>query len=292
MIENYLLEQFVEFVRCGTLSKASESLHISQPSLTRSMRKLEEEFGVSLFHRENSKISLNETGKLAYDYAVRALQANQEMIDHVTAFDKSINTISIGTCSPFPANELLPLIQERFIGKTISTETENEESLINDLKKHRYDLVITHVLPDDKSLFCQKYLQEQLYISISENHPLSERKSLTFNDIKGLPVLMSGSVGFWKEMCLEHLDPSDLLIQTNPDALDELVDASTLPVFNSDQMLKQGYEVPGRISLPISDEEAHVTYYLVCLKSEKEKFESLFNAVRANLIKQLHIIEP
>ena len=65
MIENYLLEQFVGFAEHGTLLKASEELHISQPSLSRSMKKLEEEFGVSLFHRENSKIALNETGKVA-----------------------------------------------------------------------------------------------------------------------------------------------------------------------------------------------------------------------------------
>lgn len=76
MIETYLLEQFEAFARCGTLLKASEELHISQPSLSRSMKKLENELGVSLFHRENSKITLNETGKLAADYARRTLEAN------------------------------------------------------------------------------------------------------------------------------------------------------------------------------------------------------------------------
>ena len=54
MIEYYLLEQFVAFAKCGTLLKAAEELHISQPSLSRSMWKIEAEFGVPLFHRENS----------------------------------------------------------------------------------------------------------------------------------------------------------------------------------------------------------------------------------------------
>ena len=69
MIETYLLEQFAAFARCGTLLKASEELHITQPTLSRSMKKLEEELGVSIFHRENSKLSLNETGKVAAEYA-------------------------------------------------------------------------------------------------------------------------------------------------------------------------------------------------------------------------------
>ena len=96
LIESYLLEQFEAVARCGTLLKASEELHISQPSLSRSMKKLEEELGVSLFKRENSKISLNETaGKLAADYARRALEANREMVERVWAFDRSQRTVTL-----------------------------------------------------------------------------------------------------------------------------------------------------------------------------------------------------
>ena len=95
MIETYLLEQFAAFARCGTLLKASEELHITQPTLSRSMKKLEEELGVSIFHRENSKLSLNETGKVAAEYAEKALQANQDLIDHVLAYDRSLRTVSI-----------------------------------------------------------------------------------------------------------------------------------------------------------------------------------------------------
>ena len=50
MIEIYLLEQFAAFARCGTLLKASEELHITQPTLSRSMKKLEEEMN---FRRKN-----------------------------------------------------------------------------------------------------------------------------------------------------------------------------------------------------------------------------------------------
>ena len=42
MLEIYLLEQLEAFARCGTLSAAAEELHLSQPALTRSMKKLEE----------------------------------------------------------------------------------------------------------------------------------------------------------------------------------------------------------------------------------------------------------
>ena len=51
MMELYLLEQLIAFSRQGTLSGAAEKLHISQPALSQSMKKLEESLGVSLFER-------------------------------------------------------------------------------------------------------------------------------------------------------------------------------------------------------------------------------------------------
>ena len=87
------------------------------------------------------------------------------------------------------------------------------------------------------------------------------------------------------DITLKHLSPSDLLIQNTMDALAELIDASNLPFFNSDQMLKTGYEMPGRISIPISDPDAHAIYWLACLASEQKNYRSVFNAVRGNLIR-------
>ena len=181
-----------------------DSSLISQSSLSRSMKKLEEEFGVSLFHRENSKIALNETGKVAAEYARRALDANQEMIDRVIMFDRSLRTVNLGSCAPFPINALMPTLQERLPGKTLSTELQ---------------------------------------------------------------------------------DSDERLIQNSMDALMELIDASNLPFFYSDQMLKTGYEMPGRISLSITDDDARATFWIACLASEQQKYRSLFSAIRGTMLR-------
>lgn len=69
MFNFYELEQFVAFSDNKTLTKVSEVLNISQPTLTRSMRHIETEFGVPLFKREKNKLTLNDTGELAVEYA-------------------------------------------------------------------------------------------------------------------------------------------------------------------------------------------------------------------------------
>lgn len=285
MIENYLLEQFVTVAECGTLLGASQKLHISQPSLSRSMHKIEDEFGVALFERSNSKIELNETGKIAAEYARRALDANRDMISRVIFFDRSLRTVNVGSCTPFPVNRVMPVLQERLPGKTITTEIADDEHLITGLKNTSYQIAILHQDPDDRNIFCQRFIQENLYISLPEAHPLASKESVSFEDLRGIRILMDGTIGFWKDIVLLKLSESDLLIQNSFDALDELVEASSLPVFNSDQFLSQGYEPEGRKSIPISDPEVHVTYWLAALSSEQKTYRSIFNAARGNLLK-------
>jgi hypothetical protein len=50
-------------------------------------------------------------------------------------------------------------------------------------------------------------------------------------------------------------------------------------------MLKAGYQPPDRVALPITDPEAHATYWIACLTSEQQKYRSVFSAVRGNLLR-------
>ena len=147
MVEIFLLEQLVTFAKYGTLSKAAEELHITQPALSRSMKKLENEFGVSLFDREKSKIRLSETGKIAVQYAEKVLEAEREMLHRTAAFD-------VGACAALPINALMPLFQEHFIGKAITTEISGDDTLLAGLKKRIYQLAVLHERPTDSTLFC------------------------------------------------------------------------------------------------------------------------------------------
>ena len=73
MLELYLLRQLAAFKAYGTLSEAAERLYLSQPALSRNMRKLEEEIGVPLFVRSRNKLELNENGSLTAELAEKAL---------------------------------------------------------------------------------------------------------------------------------------------------------------------------------------------------------------------------
>lgn len=274
MIEIYLLEQLVAFEEYGTLSRAAEELHITQPALSRSMRKLEDEFGVALFDRSKSRIALNETGKTAVMYARRVLEADREMIERTVAFDRSRRTITLGSCASLPARTLLPELHERFRGMAVTTEITTDERLLSGLRNHIYQLVILHERPkdSDQDIFWKSYMDERLAVTFPADHPLASRDSVTFRDLSGLSILAHGGSGFWIDICRKNLKDAKLLIQDSMEMLSEIVDASTLPVFNSDRAVREHDNEDGRVTVPIADKAAHITYYLAWLKGDEKHY--------------------
>ena len=99
------LEQFVTFAEQGTLSGAAQTLHISQPTLTRTMKHVEAAFGVPLFRRSKNKIELNETGLQAVQQAKNLLSAAAGAA--VVSAAGSVRLIS-------GANGFLPAVSARF----------------------------------------------------------------------------------------------------------------------------------------------------------------------------------
>ena len=102
MIETYILQNLVAFADSGTLVAASEIVNVTQPSLTRSLQKLEDILGVRLFDRTKNTISLNQTGRLAVDYARRILALQNEMENEVVDFYNKTREIKIASIAPMP----------------------------------------------------------------------------------------------------------------------------------------------------------------------------------------------
>lgn len=284
MIEIYLLEQLAAFAKCGTLSKAAEELLISQPALSRSMKKLEDELGVKLFVRENKKISLNETGKLAAALAQSQVNQNREMISRIIEFDRSLRSIHIGSCAPQPMAELMPILQDHFGDMTISSELVYGEKLINGLKNGVYNLAVFRETVNDKALFFQRYISEHLYICVPETHRLADKDSVKFSDLNGERFLLYQHIGFWKTVCEEYMKDTTFLIQPDRDTFADLVGNTDYPAFASDRIIAEDYRMEGRVFIPIDEEKARYTFYIACRTEDKKKYAAFFNSVRGEVI--------
>ena len=277
MIELFQLEQFIAFADCGTLSKAAEILHMSQPTLTRAMQRIEEEFGVSLFQRSKNKLELNENGKLAVGYARKLLEDSRDMIGRVRSFDRASHTISIGCCAPIPMLNLVQKATRLCTQTTISSELKENDILLQGLLDNTYQIIVLPFKPEGDDLFCEKCGTESLSFALPENHPFADRKDgLYMKDLDGENMLLYSAIGFWHKIHEEKMPHSRFLVQDERFAFDELVQSSVLPSFISDEIIRQHGKPKNRVIIPILDKDVAVTYYSVCRSINKTKLQCLF----------------
>ena len=273
MVEIYLLEQLAAFHRCGTLSAAAEELHITQPSLSRSMQKLEDVLGVKLFDRSRNRITLNRTGEMAAGYAEGILQSEKVMEQSIRNYDQSLHTVSLGFCAPGPQILILPGASARFEGMAVSARMERDDALLEGLHSHRYNCVFLSHPVEEEGMFCKEYLSEHLYLSVPQNHPAATRSSIAFSEMDGQSFLMYKQVGIWEAVVRKMMPKASFFPQEQLEALGELEACSSLPSFVSD-ISRENLDVRknGRVAVPFSDPEAEISYYMVCREENKNRF--------------------
>lgn len=279
MIELYELRQFVAFADAGTLSNAAEILHLSQPALSRNMKKLEDELGVILFERKKNKLALNKNGEYVLKLAKELIEGADSFIAKARDFDRKNHTITLGACAPAPIWFLAPLITNIFPHMTLQTEIDDDQRLLTDLENNVYQLIATHTQPDAAQYFYKECGKESLMFALPKGHRYAHRKSLSFVEMNGENMLLMPDIGFWDFVCTEKMPDSWFLMQNDRFSFNELVRASSLPSFTSDLAEKYTEVSHNRVNIPISDEESTVTYYLVCKAVKKKDYLSLFGTV-------------
>ena len=121
-------------------------------------------------------------------------------------------------------------------------------------------------------------------LTLPEEHRLAKEREVRFADFAGESVLVQQNVGFWMDVVKKKMPATNLLVQTGMSEYWALIQATKFPFFNSDRMSEHGQGIPGRVNLPLADEEAHAVFRLVCLAEERKKYEAFMNAVRAEVI--------
>ncbi len=276
------LEQLVTFADTGTLSVAAEKLHISQPTITRSMQHLEDEFGVSLFTRGKNKISLNPVGIKAVEEARHLLLTAENMIKSVRDYDKSLHTISVTSCAPAPLWYVLPALSSAYPDMTISSSLKGSSETMEDILSGSTHLAILTEEIKDNNYLNIAFLKENLSVCVPAGHDLAKKSSVTFSELNGFNFLLRSELGFWDEMCRINMPSSRFLVQTNEFEFIELIKESSLPCFTTNLAKAYDNVLKDRINIPVTNPEANVTYFLVC-HSDDKAYTEVINQIKINL---------
>ena len=96
----YALEAFKVIAETGSLTRAAERLHVSQPAMSAALKKFEAELGAPLFDREANRIRLNAAGELALERVNAVLRAVEKLREDVRRAAGQGQTLCIAFCDP------------------------------------------------------------------------------------------------------------------------------------------------------------------------------------------------
>lgn len=283
MITLEQLQQIITISEKRTLTAAAQTLHISQPALSRSIQKLETELSAELFTRSKNRMELNETGNLVVRHAGHILEDVRELTRTVYETEQSKRRILVGSCAPAPIWILMPLLTKYFPYMTLSSEVKLPEEIEAGLYQKKYQAAVFPFKIKDEKYMCQPLCAEHLYLSVPPAHPFATRKGLYLPEIDGETMLLMTELGFWEPMVKEKMPNTKFLLQNEMDVLLELADVSALPVFSTDLALKFGHRPTNRVNIPILDKEANVSFYFTIARKEEQKYKKLMMEIARDL---------
>lgn len=280
MIEMYLLQQLVGLSEYHTLSEAAEHLHVTQPTLTRSIHKLEELLGVELFRREKNRIYINDNGRLAVEYARRILDSEREMVSAIQALDRSRSTIAIAACAPAPNLLLKGQLEKQYPQMQITTEIRTEQELLDGLRRGIFHMItLSHEITEN-GLCCRELGTEHLSLSVLPAHPAAGMDSVSFSEIDSGSFLVYKNLGVWETLSRECMPNARFIFQSGVDEYMEVVGASSLPTFDTDWGVMIYGRNTNRVSVPIRDMAARKTFYVVYKDGDRKRFEGVVEEMR------------
>ena len=277
-LETGRLRQLEAIARLGTVSAAAVELHISQPALSRSIARLEQDLGVELLERSGKRVEIGHAGRVVLEYARPMLHEERLMRQALDELAGSGPGIAIGSIAPVPLRRLVSRLLAEQTDLHLTTSSLEAGEAPRALLDRRIDFAIgleSDLLPTFEG---KPLMTERLAVSLPVGHRLSHRTELSFADLDGETFLLQTHIGYWRAMVERAMPKSTFLLQESREVYSELAKTSRAIVFVSDAGVLdlEGY---GRTVVPVSDEEAHPTFWLLIRTDARSEVRTLYELV-------------
>ena len=275
------MEQIVAVAERGTISAAAEATHVSQPTLSRSMRQLETELGCELFERTRNRDRLNDAGRVVVERARAILAERQRMTDDLDELARRLRTLRVASVAPAASWRLTSTLVAADPAAIVEPELVGELEAERRLLDGRCDLALTlhpvHVPGVRSAPLCT----ESLSVAVPMGHSLASESSVSFADIDGLPFLVYEQIGFWMDVVERNLPRSQVIVLTDRFVFEQLLGNSELCAFSTD-IAANDPDRTGRVAVPIVDADAHVSYFANITVDAGARIVAAFEVVAAS----------
>ncbi|MDP3669523.1 MAG: LysR family transcriptional regulator [Telluria sp.] len=174
------LDTFLEVARALSISRAAETLHVTQPAVSMQMRQLEEAVGVPLYEQIGRKLRLTDAGRDVQEYAQGAVAQLRQLDDAMAnrvGIKKGRVEMAIVSTAKYFVPMLLVQFRRRFPGIEVALQIHNKESIMNLLAHNEIDLVIMGHAPDSINCEANAFASNPMGVISAPEHPLSRRRA-------------------------------------------------------------------------------------------------------------------
>lgn len=191
---------FYLVARYKSFTKAAQELYISQPAVTQTIKKLEEQLNIKLFNRSsNGAINLTAAGEVVYYYAEKIFNlaiANKTVVEQ--ARDASFEVINIGVpthIGSFYLVKYLKMFNEKYPNIKFNIINKKSDEMITMLKKRELDVVIDTNMDDfrDDLISTIKILDlDSCFVGSEKYKDIANKKKIELNELMKYPLILPG----------------------------------------------------------------------------------------------------
>jgi LysR family transcriptional activator of nhaA len=188
------LRYFHAIAREGNLTRAAESLHVSQSALSMQLKKLEESLGQPLFDREHKTLVLTEAGHVALAYAESIFQSGAELVDTLAhRHQHRRRVLRVGSVATLSRNFQIEFLRP-IIGRPdaeVVVRSAPLRDLLGQLRAHTIDIVLANSpVPRDAQTPWHSRLIADQPVSLVGRKPKSRRRFRFPDDLRDTPIIL------------------------------------------------------------------------------------------------------
>lgn len=206
----------------GNITKASKELLISQPAVTKSIKKLEDSLGGQLFIRTKKGVNLTEEGKEIYYYIKNAIEYINNAENRFTNL-KQLNTgnIRIGISTTLAKNFLMPYLKEfHRLYPNIKVEINNNltADLLKNLRRGTLDIVFLNLTHEEKSdIEFIKVKEIHECFVVGNQYSYLKDVTLDINDLNNYSLILQRKGSNTRTFLDDFLKKNDIILNSSMD---------------------------------------------------------------------------
>lgn len=187
------LEWYVVLAETEHMTEAAALLNVTQPTLSRSLARLEHRLGTPLFDRVNRRLRLNRYGEILLEHARRCVAELSSASEHIASLiDPDRGTVRLAflhSVATWLVPELLRRYRATVPGVRFELRQAPNHEIIADLSSGQVDLAVTSPRPDVPEMDWHPLLREQLCLAVPLDHRLSGRRRAGLCEVAGEPFV-------------------------------------------------------------------------------------------------------